>query len=263
MFKIQNSSELWIIPLALVISFILQSAFSFLSIFSWLASLPIHECGHALIGNLSGQLSIPTPMYTVALGPERNWVLIFIIAASLCLITLVALRKGQAVLASLSAFTLTLQISLTFILPKNITAAARIYAGQASELIGSVFILLLFHASMPERFNWKVNRYLFLVIAALTFTKAARLWVEASGNPAILPLGAAIDFGLMRGENSDGDLDRLIRDFGWSQQQIISVYQKTLYLSILTLLSGLGLLFLKNAAAQTIALRDQTSISDN
>jgi hypothetical protein len=81
-------------------------------------------------------------------------------------------------------------------------------------------LLAAFHFPLPDRLRWDFWRWPALLPGSVCFTHALLLWARAAGDASQLPWGAAI------GDDSDGDINRLVRDFGWSAAALASFYLK-------------------------------------
>lgn len=205
-----------------------------ISILVWLASMPFHEVGHALVYWLSGRIAIPSFGATLPLQESRS------ILTCLALATLLPWGHRKAKAAKLFACSLLCAVLaalcpiFTLIIPFRAVEACVLYAGLGGELYLAVLAIVLFLEPMPRRFAWDRNRYLFLILGAASFGNSLLRWYRAQRDSSNLPMGALFDFGGLFGDGneSSGDLDRLIREFGWSTQGIISVYTYTALVSI-------------------------------
>ncbi len=105
----------------------------------------------------------------------------------------------------------------------------QILGGALGELVLGALLLIAFHFPLPDRLRWDFWRWPALLPGAVCFGQAALLWIRSAGDASQVPWGAAI------GDESDGDMNRLVRDFGWSAAELTSFYLKVAALSALAL----------------------------
>ena len=113
---------------------------------------------------------------------------------------------------------LTAQGVLTLAVPARQTLMGQILSGALGELLFGAFLLIAFHFPLPDRTRWDFWRWVAIVPGALCFAQALLLWRTASGDLARMPWGSAI------GSESDGDMNRLVREFGWTARELTDFY---------------------------------------
>ncbi len=206
-------------------------------ILAWVAQTALHELGHTAIFWAQSTLAVPAYIATVPLYNGSSIpVFIFLVGLSAWCIR----QSGKNeffFLRNICAGFLMLLVIFTILVPARQGEMLMLIAGLGGELVLGTLCMLSFFSPMPQRFNWKINRYLFLIIGALSFSGSALRWVAAQRDRSRLPMGAMLDVGLMSGQGeSSGDLDRLIREFGWTQDSLLSLYTSITLICLVTLL---------------------------
>lgn len=204
----------------------------------WLISMPFHECGHALIYWLRGIPAVPAFGLTVTLSAEFVLWFFLLLFAALTSVLIWAWRTGSNAIVILSGTTLILTLFFSFVLDSRSAEIIAIYFGQGGELMLSALACISFYAPWSKKIKFQQWRYALLLFGALTFVCAFRRWIGISYGSAELPMGALIDFGALEGGDSSGDMDRLLREFGWTKAYLISVYSKTAWLSAIAIVTA-------------------------
>ncbi len=210
------------IPVVVLVSMLICSTL-FGRLFASMVGMPFHELGHAAASWLSSRIAIPLPFFTFWL--EEQSVLMGAIVSGVLgwLIFHTYREKNWFMLSSVSVVLLTWAV-ITFMVPARQTLMWQILAGAWGELIFGGFLLIAFHFPFPDRFRWDFWRWIAVVPGALCFTQAFKLWRTASNDVSQMPWGSAI------GSQSDGDMNRLVRDFGWTADELTGFYLTTGYL---------------------------------
>jgi hypothetical protein len=130
---------------------------------------------------------------------------------------------GSVVLVALAWFVITFLVSPTR------TLMWQILSGALGELVFAGFILVAFHFPGPDRLRWDFWRWVAAIPAAICFTHALMLWYGASSDVSQIPWGSAI------GSESDGDMNRLVAQFGWTAPELARFYLNVGYLAVTAL----------------------------
>lgn len=228
---------LWL-PIALCFGMLLSQSGGVIPILLWLVTMLFHELGHAFMYWLSGRLAVPTFGMTVPLQESPSMFTFAAVAGALLYLRYWAKRQGHGLVAHTAVVTLGLMVLCTFVVPDSTMEQLVLLGGFGGELVLALAAMILFYQRMPRRFQWQRNRFLFLLIGASSFCSASVRWYRAQRDAAELPFGALFDFGMMFGESSEssGDLDRLIREFGWGAQDLIAFYSNLTLLCIAVLI---------------------------
>jgi hypothetical protein len=126
---------------------------------------------------------------------------------------------------------------ITGLVSKNTAIQMVLYGGQAGELYLGALAILSFYLKPPVSWNWPKNRFLALGLGAVSYVRGGMEWLTIQATHTGLPMGGVGDGGAvgeaLAGSNyqSDGDLDRLIREFGWTPDYIVSVYVQTFWIT--------------------------------
>jgi len=188
-----------------------------------MVGMPFHEVGHAAASWLSSRIAIPLPFFTFWYDDQS--VLMGIVVASVLgwMLFHTHREKNRFMFVSVSVVTLTWAVT-TFIISPRLTLMWQILSGALGELVFGSFILIAFHFPLPDRLRWDFWRWIALIPAALCFTQAMTLWLAASSDVSKMPWGSAI------GSDSDGDMNRLVGQFGWTANELAGFYLNVGYL---------------------------------
>lgn len=95
------------------------------------------------------------------------------------------------------------------------------FCGVGGEFYLSTLFMLFFYMQLPEKFQWGLCRYVFFIIGASAFLHIIVYWNQVYHGTADIPMGSMIN-----GEDdSNGDMNRLMDDYGWKKIEIRTVYQ--------------------------------------
>jgi hypothetical protein len=218
----------WWLPAAVVMALGVASFEGILGVLVWFIGMVFHELGHAVAYWLSGRFAIPTFAYTMSLQESPSVFSVVVILGLILALGYFGWKYKHQPLLSVAALSVVLFVVLTGVLSSSSSEVVILYSGLGGELVLGTAAMMSAYVAMPDRFNWRINRFVFLGLGATSFAQAALRWYRAQSDVSQLPMGALLDFsGIFGGGESNGDLDRLIREFGWTQQYIVSVYSRT------------------------------------
>ncbi len=218
------------VPVVLLLSLWLCSG-NFGRLLSFLVSMPFHELGHAAGSWLSSRIAIPLPFFTFWYD-DQSVLMGLIVAGVLGWLLFHTYReKNRFMLGSVSVVTLA-WIVITFLISARTTLMWQILSGALGELLFAGFILIAFHFPGPDRLRWDFWRWVALIPAAVCFTHAVTLWRSAVADLSKMPWGSAI------GSESDGDMNRLVGQFGWTAIELAEFYRNVGYLAVTVLVAA-------------------------
>jgi hypothetical protein len=185
--------------------------------FGALVSMPFHELGHALVSWLSSRFALPLPFFTVwsnepsllfglALGGLSGW------------FGFHAWREGRRFGLVLAGALLSAQLWLSCFVSARTSLMCQILGGGLGEIVLGGLVLVAFHFPLPARLRWDFWRWPALLPGGVCFGHAALTWIAAARDSRRIPWGSAI------GSESDGDMNRIVRDFGWSAAELSRFY---------------------------------------
>lgn len=227
-----------ILPLALVLALIFVHIDGAFQILTWLCKLVFHELGHALIFWLRSIIAVPSFGMTVPLHPSSS-IFVFLAFAALALWGIRSSKRANLHFIYYALiFFLALLFCFSILVPARTGEMVMLYGGLGGELYLATLAMLAFYQPMPKRFDWRRNRYFFLVIGTVCFCGSALQWYRAKSDKKQLPMGGLFDFGGAFSDSgeSSGDLDRLMREFGWSADSIITIYTVTTLVCVAVLI---------------------------
>lgn len=232
-------------PLALVLGF----GFATTSpgrFFGSLVSMPFHELGHAMASWLGSRFAVPLPFFTVW-SYEQSLPFGLVVAAALGGFAFYSWRERRRFGLVVALGLLSLQLVGSCFLPARLSLMCQILAGALGELVLGALVLVAFHFPLPDRLRWDFWRWPALLPGAVCFGHATLTWLRAASDPRHIPWGAAI------GDESDGDMNRLVRDFGWSAAELGGFYSQAACLSALAIGAAYALAYWRQRRAQGMA----------
>ncbi|MGB5374841.1 MAG: zf-TFIIB domain-containing protein [Polyangiales bacterium] len=215
------------VPVVLLLSWWLCSG-NFGGLLSFMVSMPFHELGHAAGSWLSSRIAIPFPFFTFWYD-DQSILMGLIVAGVLGWLLFHTYReKNRFMFGSVSVVTFAWFV-ITFLVSPTRTLMWQILSGALGELVFAGFILIAFHFPGPDRFRWDFWRWVALIPAAVCFTHALMLWHGASTDVSQIPWGSAL------GSESDGDMNRLVAQFGWKAPELAGFYLNVGYFGVTAL----------------------------
>lgn len=212
------------VPLILVLSALFCTT-GFGRLFASLVGMPFHELGHAAASWLSSRIAIPLPFFTYWFD-DQSVLMGLVVAGALGWLGYHAYRENHRFAMGVAGTLLVVQAIFTLALPAQLTLMWQILSGALGELLFGAFLLVAFHFPLPDRLRWDFWRWVAIVPAALCFTHAVKLWRTAAADVSQMPWGSAL------GSDSDGDMNRLVGQFGWQVNDLAEFYLHTAYLCI-------------------------------
>ena len=223
----QGMENLIAVPLVMSLSLLFCST-NFGRLLAFLVGMPFHEIGHAAASWLSSRIAIPLPFFTFWFD-DQSVLMGLIVAGVLGWVLFHTYReKNWFMLASASVVSLAWAVA-TFLIPPSRTLMWQILSGALGELVFGAFLLVGFHFALPDRLRWDFWRWVVLIPAGLCFTQATLLWRTVSSDVSQMPWGAAI------GSESDGDMNRLVQQHGWTANHLADFYLNIAYLGLTAL----------------------------
>lgn len=210
-----------------------------------LVGMPFHELGHAAASWLSSRIAIPLPFFTFWFDDQSTWMGL-LVASVLGWLVFHTYQERNRFMLCATVVLLCAWAVITFFIPASRTLMWQILAGALGELVFGAFLLIAFHFPLPDRLRWDFWRWVALIPAALCFTQAMLLWRRVSADVSQMPWGSAI------GSESDGDMNRLVQQFGWNANELADFYLSIGYLG----LAALGMAYLY-AVARLLRKRTQ------
>jgi hypothetical protein len=199
------------LALALGLAFAATGAGRF---FGSLVSMPFHELGHALASWLGSRFAVPLPFFTVW-SNERSLLFGLALAALLGWFGFRSWLEGRRFGLVVASVLLAAQLWLSCLMSARSSLMCQILGGAVGELALGALVLVAFHFPLPARLRWDFWRWPALLPGGVCFGHAALTWLAAARDARRIPWGSAI------GQESDGDMNRLVRDFGWSAAELV------------------------------------------
>jgi hypothetical protein len=217
--------ELVFLPAAFALCWMFAST-TFGEILSFLPRLQFHELGHALVAWWTGRRALPLPIGFTAWSEERSWLLVGAQGLFTALLAVYGVRErrpGALAIAVALGLTLTVGVSATLTRSEGWVIAG----GQIGETLLPAVVVAAFHLRLPQRLRWDFWRWLAVLVALFALASAVRSgWLIAAGERP-LPWGALL------GQESDGDLNRLVAEHGWTEPELRRLFGRLPTLALL------------------------------
>jgi len=208
--------ELAAIPVTFVLAWTLVST-PFGELVSYVPRLQFHELGHAVAAWWSGRQALPLPIGFTVWSEERSWLMISFQALFTGLLAFHGVRE-RAVLPSVFAAIFAVLIVAGLMTPLERSEPWVIAAGQIGETLLPALVVAAFHLPLPRRLRWDFWRWIFGLVALFTLASVVRSGWEIAAGTRPLPFGSFL------GDRSDGDLNRLIDEHGWTVDGLRSLF---------------------------------------
>jgi hypothetical protein len=196
--------------------------------FGALIGMPFHELGHALASWLSSRFAVPLPFFTVW-HEEQSALFGLVVAAIITAFGARSWLEQRRFGVALAVVLLALQVGMSWLAPTRLTSMLQILGGALGEIVLGALVLVAFHFPLPDRLRWDFWRWPALAPGAISLAHALLLWSRAARDVRHLPWGSAI------GDESDGDMNRLVNGFGWRASELVAFYLKAAVVSVVLL----------------------------
>lgn len=207
-------------PGALALALLLYS-FGPTNVLGWVIVAFLHEMGHSLFHILGSKPCLPSFLFVTVCHRDTFSLTTFLIVFAILIgVFAFSRRHNNPKLAKIATCLLLILFVFSFALTNEMATSLGIFGGLAGELLFGSILVLLFFANMPLRYNWKTNRYLFLIIGMYSLVNSLILWIGVGLGNTKLPYGSA-----WGGKDAKcGDLNRLVNELGWSETQVTWTY---------------------------------------
>jgi hypothetical protein len=208
------------LPIAFLLAIIIQllsfPRFLLRGIHIW-----IHEFGHATVSWMAGYQATPLPFGWTNRSLDRSPIVYICVLLLLLILFWSGWREKKRWAMVLASILAVIQLYMTWIMSTDTYEMLVSFGGVGGEFYLSTLLIVCFYFPLPEKFNWDFWRYLFLLMAAHAFTESFGMWHNIKTGAAEIPWGS------MLGGQGDagGDMNRL-RDFNWSDSQIVNTYSQ-------------------------------------
>ena len=220
------------VPLALVLAWLFCST-SLGNMFASMVGMAFHELGHASIAWLSSRFAVPLPFFTFHLE-EQSLLMGLLVGGLLCWSTYQSWREDNRFAIGISVALLLVFLVFSLGVSGHRSLMWGTLSGALGELVFGSFLLIAFFFPMPDRARWDFWRWFVLVPASLTYVHALKLWRTVSADVSLMPWGSAL------GSDSDGDMNRLVKTYGWGANELADFYLGAGYLCLAAIAVAYG-----------------------
>lgn len=196
--------------------------------FGSLVSMPFHELGHALASWLGSRFAVPLPFFTVW-SNEQSLPFGLALASLLGWFGFRSWREERRFGVVVAGALLAAQLGLSCFVSARASLMVQILGGGLGELVLGALVLVGFHFPLPAQLRWDFWRWPALLPGGLCFGHAALTWIAAARDARHIPWGSAI------GDESDGDMNRLVNVFGWRAAELARFYLAAAFLAALAI----------------------------
>ncbi len=235
-------------PLAALIWTPLANALGLPAFLLRAAVVQLHEAGHAITAWLSGRMAVPLIGITFTDGGTSATSIFIFLTALFAWVSWRCGREKKYFVPAVCFLLFLLQCYLTLFISRERSQMWLVFGGCGGEMILGALLVLAFQHEMPEGMRWEYWRPAALLIGIYCFDHGYGFWRDVHSHRAQLPMGSL--FGGLG--DTQGDMNRLLGDFGWSEGHLINAY-------LLIGQLGSAILWLHYFAHAAIALRSSRS----
>jgi hypothetical protein len=240
-------------PLALAFGFAF-GATSAGQFFGSLVSMPFHELGHALASWLGSRFAVPLPFFTVW-SNDRSLLFGLALAGLIAWFGFRSLRERRRFGLVVAGALLGAQLWLSCFVSARASLMCQILGGALGEIVLGGLVLVAFHFPLPARLRWDFWRWPALLPGGVCFGHAALTWLAAARDARRVPWGSAI------GDESEGDMNRLVNAFGWNAAGLARFYLTAACLTALVIGAAYVLALGRGRAQGMARMERQKSMS--
>jgi len=207
-------------PLLLALAYALNHsplAFLMLGFHVWM-----HEFGHATAAWMTGRRATPLPFGWTPVEPDYSPFVYFGLLLLLGILFVAGWKERKpwpmvvAVALAATQYCMTWRMSEY---RQEFWWSA--FGGVGGEFYLSALLMASFYVQLPEKFCWGICRYVFFLIGASAFLHIVLYWNQIYHGWEDIPFGSMIN-----GEDdSNGDMNKLMDDYGWKKIDIRNNYQ--------------------------------------
>lgn len=219
---------IYTIPAMLTASWLVQFSDLFASLQRIVLGMPVHELGHATVAWFCGFNAIPTVWKTL-IPNDKGIVASILVFAGIVALANYGRRKMKSGWIVLAGILLALQGYGTFILGERDAKMYFIFGGDGGGMVLATLLMITFYFGKETQLYKGNLRWGFVFIGSAAFVDMFMTWVRSLSDRANVP------YGLTGGEPTDAY--KLIHNFGWSWEQLISRHVSLGIVCLLVLLT--------------------------
>jgi hypothetical protein len=209
------------LPICFVVACVVHSL-PLVRLISFFMTAWIHEFGHTLASWCSSRFALPTVVVTFTFNAEKSTLMFLLDVGIGGYLSFLALRKRAYFFMMLGGLFLLSTMYLTLVVPLKVADEWRIYSGIGAQFWLSTVLIISFYYRQPKKEGWQGVRYVAPAYGMVCFVETLFLFYRIKKGFDDLPMGSATG----GPDDSDGDLQRLMRLYGWTEKMITDSYFK-------------------------------------
>ncbi len=179
-----------------------------------LSRIQFHELGHALVAWSTGRRALPLPFGWTSWSFERSTILVSMELLFPVLLTIHGLRERKPAAIAV-AVALGCVFGAGLVIPLTTSEEWLVAGGNVGEALLPAVALLAFHAPLPERARWDFWRWPLALVSIVALVSVVSHHADIASGARPVPFGSFVT-----GRAGDGDLERLVNDYGWPSESL-------------------------------------------
>ncbi|MCF7689674.1 MAG: M50 family metallopeptidase [Cephaloticoccus sp.] len=176
----------------------------------------MHEFGHATAAWMTGRKATPLPIGWTPIEDEYSPFVYFGVLALLGTLLVSGWHERKIWPMLIAVALAALQYQLTWRTPLYRQEFWWSFSGIGGEFYLSTLLIGAFYVQLPDKFKWGACRWVFLFIGASCFLHIYLFWRDVYHGLEDIPMGSLI----MGEDDTNGDMNRLMTEHGWSHSMI-------------------------------------------
>lgn len=225
-FMLAPIPELIAIPLLFALAWLVAST-QFGELLATFPRIQFHELGHALVAWSTGRRALPLPCGFTFWSLERSPLLVLaeIVFCALWLAHGLRTRNRPAALGAMMVGAI---LGVGLATPLDASEPWLVAGGGIGEILLPALATAAFHLPLPRRARWDFWRWLVLLAALFALASVVQMWWDIASGAREMPFGSF----LSGRESGDGDLERLVNDYGWTEPGLRVFYGRLATLAV-------------------------------
>jgi hypothetical protein len=206
---------------ALPIAFLLNGAIHWSGLDFLLIGMKIwiHEFGHATVAWFSGRGATPLPFGWTNVNLNRSPIVYICFFLLWAMLFYTGWKEKKRLSMGIAVVAVIMQFGMTWFMSQDTFEMWFAFGGVGGEFYLSTLLILAFYIPLPDKWRWDFWRYPALLMGTHSFLSNFGFWHQVQRGTASIPWGTMLN----GSGDAGGDMNQL-RDWGWSDGQIINTY---------------------------------------